>query len=59
MSNDDKYEKLQRALDMVEDVRTFLRESKLLDELNDEITSLRDAICEELYTLEWESDEQA
>jgi hypothetical protein len=56
---DDKYEKLQRALDMVEDVRTFLRESKLLDELNDEITSLRDAICEELYTLEWESDEQA
>ena len=55
---DDKYEKLQRALDMVEDVRTFLRESKLLDELNDEITSLRDAICEELYTLEWESDEQ-
>lgn len=59
MSNDDKYEKLQRALDMVEDVRTFLRESMLLDELNDEITSLRDAICEELYTLEWESDEQA
>jgi len=59
MSNDDKYEKLQQALDMVEDVRTFLRESKLLDELNDEITSLRDAICEELYTLEWESDEQA
>jgi hypothetical protein len=59
MSSDDKYEKLQRALDMVEDVRTFLRESKLLDELNDEITSLRDAICEELYTLEWESDEQA
>jgi len=59
MSSDDKYEKLQRALDMVEDVRTFLRESMLLDELNDEITSLRDAICEELYTLEWESDEQA
>ena len=59
MSSDDKYEKLQQALDMVEDVRTFLRESKLLDELNDEITSLRDAICEELYTLEWESDEQA